>query len=219
MMAQDIKTATFDPGDGQLPYRLGVLLVVFNRRGEIFIGKSNKPTPDGLDWQLPQGGMKMLLTEGMLHRERASDAARREMREELGTGTQFDLVKIMRERVTYEFPDANPKYRGQMLIPVLVRCHNNAAGFDINRPEEGDGQPAFSAWKWAKPAEVLRNVTTAKTAAYMQVMEAFKFPINASTMSQNQRRDALAEGTPLMVRPNHAAQARQRLQKSTALYS
>lgn len=219
MMTQDSKTAIFDPGDGQLPYRLGVLLVVFNRRGEIFIGKSNKPTPDGLDWQLPQGGIKLLLTEGIQHRERASEAARREMREELGTGTHFDLVKIMRERVTYEFPDANPKYRGQMLIPVLVRCHNNDARFDIGRPEEGDGQPAFSAWKWAKPAEVLRNATTAKTAAYVQALEAFKFSMNASTMSQNQRRDALAEGTPSMVRPNHAALGRQRLQSSTTLFS
>lgn len=213
-MTDDIKTATFDPGDGGLPYRLGVLLVVFNRHGEIFAGKSHKEPADGKAWQLPQGGRKMVLTDGVPHYERTSKAARRELKEELGTATKLELIKMLPEPVVYDFPDANAKYRGQMLIPVLVRCHNNNAKFDIGRQEEGDAQPAFSAWKWLKPDSVLDNVTAVKAAIYQQVLTAFLPVIAADIMTQSQRRNAV---TLDMVRPHSAVKMRQKLNNTSSL--
>lgn len=177
------RTAVLPAADGGKPYRHGVLLVVCNRRGGIFIGKSTKRPADGKPWQLPQGGIKDFGT----HRERVGVAARRELAEELGPMARFRLLRILPEPVAYLFPDASPKYRGQKLSAVLLLCLSPDGRFDIGRIEEGDGQPAFSAWKWASPDEVMRLATAAKVDVYAQVMKAFAPAIAARTLTQRQR--------------------------------
>ncbi len=197
-MKEIFRTVTFDPKDGGLPYRRAVLMVVFNRQGKIFIGESTKIPADGKSWQMPQGGMKEYLQDGAWLSERASQAARRELKEELGSAAQFDLIRTLPERLIYNFPDNNPKYRGQVLTPILARCASPDGNFNIGNREEGDALPAFSDWKWADVREVLRGVTAVKYQLYEQVLESAAPIIAGATMTQRQRRDAGASG---MVRP------------------
>lgn len=201
-MDKNHRTATYDPKDGGLPYRLAVLMVVFNRQGEIFIGESNKIPSDGKPWQLPQGGIKEFLKGGIWQPERLSETTEREIKEELGVAVQITPVRILPERMTYSFNDDNPKYRGQTLAPVLLHCLSPNNKFDLSAREEGDAHPAFSDWKWARPSEVLDRVTAVKHAIYQQVLAAFTPTIAAHITTFNGENRTIP---PSAVRPSRGA--------------
>ena len=90
-----------------LPYRRGVGIALIDDRGRVFVG-SRIDTPDA--WQMPQGGI-----DG---RERARDAARRELLEEVGT-KKARIVAESRGWLAYDLPKRlqsqvwGGKYRGQ----------------------------------------------------------------------------------------------------------
>ncbi|MGB4102077.1 MAG: NUDIX domain-containing protein [Alphaproteobacteria bacterium] len=193
----------FALGDGGLPYRRAVIMVVFNQQGDIFVGKSTKIPPDGKTWQMPQGGVNEYFRKGVWHRERPVQAAHRELKEEIGATAQFVHVRTLPERYAFDFLDDKTKYRGQILTPVLLRCLSPDRNFDLSRHEDNRGAPAFSDWKWAKAEEVLRGVTAMQREIYAQVLTNVVPMIAAATMTQRQRCDAAGgetrPGTPLRL--------------------
>src|SRR3984957_3644835 len=98
---------TVDPST--LPYRQCVGLCLFNREGLVLCAE-RRDRPGA--WQMPQGGVQ----KG----EAAHVAALRELKEEIGTDNA-EILAMMPEKVSYEFPDwlqhkegvYRGKYRGQ----------------------------------------------------------------------------------------------------------
>lgn len=154
-----------------LPFRDGVGMVLFNRRGEIWQG-SRRPrwiAPEGEPiWQMPQGGL--------LGRELPIEAAMRELREETGANS-FAPVAQLDEWLSFELPDhllglaLKGRYRGQRLLWFAVRFHGTDDEFDLNSDA---GQPAeFSSWTWASPDIVLDGAVSWKRDMYRAVLSAF----------------------------------------------
>jgi putative (di)nucleoside polyphosphate hydrolase len=140
------------PSREQLPYRPCVGMMIFNAKGEIFVGKRIDQSIEA--WQMPQGG----IDEG----ETPKQAALREMREEVGT----DHVEFLREHpdwLPYELPDHllgvawEGRYRGQRLKWFAVRLAGPDSEIDVATPHQ-----EFSEWKWVGIDEALALVVPFK---------------------------------------------------------
>ena len=145
-----------------LPYRPNVCMLVYNRRGELWVGRRY-----GADtWQFPQGGVKkkLSLEENVLQ----------ELREELGVKRNL-LGRPERLKAThrYDFPRTPPhwegRYRGQSqtfwAVPFLGADHD----IDVLR----DSHPEFSAWKWCPPEKVLDVVEPLRREGYRAAVAEF----------------------------------------------
>lgn len=179
----ETRTAIFDPLDGKAPYRLGVLLVLFNASGQIFAGERNAPAHEVTSWQLPQGGIKQFLNNGRVTgQEKQSDAALRELREETGAGVKAAIIALAAKPCRLDFTTGgNDKYRGQILTPVLLRY--NGGKIDLSRPEEGDSQPAFRSYNWFDPNDFLNIAPGYKQPVYRQALANFSHIIGRITPS------------------------------------
>lgn len=169
----ETRTAIFDPMDGKAPYRLGVLLVLFNANGHIFAGERNALPHEATSWQLPQGGIKQYLNGGRVTgQERQSEAALRELREEAGVGVKAAIIAMAAKPCRLDFiQGGNDKYRGQILTPVLMRYQGGQ--IDLSRPEEGDSQPAFRNFSWFDPNDFLKISPAYKQPIYRQALANF----------------------------------------------
>ena len=76
-----------------LPLRLGVGIVLLNKKNEIFVGK-RIDNPSNF-WQMPQGGVDK--------NENFFQAAKRELAEETGIKS-VKLIKELDELLTYDLP-------------------------------------------------------------------------------------------------------------------
>lgn len=180
----ETRTAIFDPMDGKAPYRLGVLLVLFNASGYIFAGERNAEVHELITWQLPQGGIKQFLNGGRVTgQERPSEAAFRELREEAGNDVKASIIAMAAKPCRFDFfRGGNDKYRGQILTPVLMRYHGGR--IDLSRPEDGDNQPAFRNFSWFEPSDFLKISSADKQPIYQQALANFS--------------DILARATPFL---------------------
>ncbi|MES2984563.1 MAG: RNA pyrophosphohydrolase [Pseudomonadota bacterium] len=150
-------------GFAHLPYRLGVGMMVFNARGEVFVAKRIDMTSEA--WQMPQGG----IDDG----EHPRDAALRELREEIGT----DAATILHEApewFAYDLPDAlvpilwKGQYRGQKQRWFALRLDAEAV-IDI-----GTDHAEFSEYRWA-PIDTLPDlIVPFKRELYVALVAAFR---------------------------------------------
>jgi putative (di)nucleoside polyphosphate hydrolase len=147
-----------------LPYRPCVGMMVFNRAGEVFVGKRVDQTLEG--WQMPQGG----IDEG----EQPAEAALRELEEEIGTRN----VTILREHhdwLNYDLPPRlvgialKGKYRGQTQKWFALRFRGRDSDIDIATKHQ-----EFSAWKWLGLEELPRVIVPFKRDTYAKVIDAFR---------------------------------------------
>ena len=95
----------------------------------------------------------------------------RELGEELGRDVRATFMRVGQPVVLDFASEHNPKYRGQMLTPMLMRYMGGT--IDISRIEDGDTKPAFSAYAWRPAEEVLALATLAKQPVYAQVLDSF----------------------------------------------
>ncbi len=149
------------PTDGR--YRLGVGLMLLNRRREILVAQRIDFKSDA--WQMPQGG----IDKGETPRQ----AALRELKEEVGT----DRVEILAESrgwLSYDLPaDLAPllwkgRYRGQRQRWFALSFLGEDAEIDI-----ATEHPEFSTWKWAPAAQVPELIVPFKRDLYRQVLAEF----------------------------------------------
>ena len=149
-----------------LPYRRGVGIVLFDRRGMVFVA-TRIDTP-GDAWQMPQGG----IDDG----EKPRAAALRELWEE--TGITADLVEFVGKThgwVTYDLPPEllgkiwGGKYRGQKQKWFLYRYLGRDDQVNI-----ATDHPEFGAWRWIQADEMVASIVPFKRAVYEEVVRSFR---------------------------------------------
>jgi putative (di)nucleoside polyphosphate hydrolase len=143
-------------------YRRGVGIVLLNEQGQIFVAR-RRGIKDA--WQMPQGG----INDG----EHPEEAARRELREEIGTNC-VDLIADSDRWFRYEVPPElipkswNDRWRGQIQKWMVMMFRG--ADSDIDLATE---QPEFDAWQWVDPAQLPAIAVGFKRQLYADVIGEF----------------------------------------------
>ncbi|HKU54145.1 MAG TPA: RNA pyrophosphohydrolase [Rhizomicrobium sp.] len=147
-----------------LPYRPCVGIMLFNRDGEVFVGKRIDQTVEG--WQMPQGG----IDKGETPRQ----AALRELQEEVGTD-KAEIIAEMEDWVTYDLPKHlvgvafKGKYKGQRQKWFALRFTGQDSDIDLAAHE-----PEFSAFQWVSLEALPALIVPFKRDTYKAVIAAFQ---------------------------------------------
>ena len=155
-----------------LGYRPCAGIALFNRDGDVFVGKRRheRGAPlGGHEWQMPQGG----IDEG----EGAAAAARRELYEETNVATAT-LVAEAPAWLAYDLPATarsrfGGRYRGQTQKWFLFRFEGAESEIDIDAPAGGQHRPEFAAWRWERWEALPDLVVPFKREVYAQVVAWF----------------------------------------------
>ena len=151
-----------------LPYRANVGAVLFNRAGEVFVGRRAglSASQSAGVWQLPQGG----IDDG----EDPRAAVLRELAEEIGTSA----ATILDEHSTWLTYDLPPelvglafggRYRGQRQRWFALRFD----GHDADIRLDAHAEPEFDAWRWVTLAELPELAVSFKRIIYEVLATAF----------------------------------------------
>ena len=144
-----------------LPYRVGVGIIVLNKENKIFVAK-RIDNPKGF-WQMPQGGVD----EG----EDFLSAAYRELEEE----TSIKNVQLITEIdgiTTYELPNHllgkiwKGKFKGQKQKWFIARY----LGLD-NEINIKTKHPEFIDWKWIEPKKLPEVIVSFKKDLYYNLLK------------------------------------------------
>jgi len=146
-------------------YRLGVGIMLLNRDGFAFVGHRIR-MPAGLaKWQMPQGGIDA--------GETPRQAARRELREEIGSD-RAELLAESRGWFDHDVPDEiaevmmGGRYRGNRQKWFAVRFIGTDA--DINLATL---HPEFDDWAWVSPERLPELVVPFMRSLYLDVVAEF----------------------------------------------
>lgn len=145
-----------------LPYRPCVGIMLFNKSGEVFVGKRIDQTVEG--WQMPQGG----IDEGETPRQ----AALRELQEEVGTD-KAEIIAEMEEWITYDLPPHligvafHGKYKGQRQKWFALRFTGENGDINLTAHE-----PEFSAFQWVSLEKLPGLIVAFKRDTYRGVIAA-----------------------------------------------
>ena len=151
-----------------LPFRIGVGIIVLNKNNKVFVAK-RIDNPKSF-WQMPQGGVN----EG----ENFLTAAYRELEEE----TSIKNVKLIQEIdgiLTYELPDHllgivwKGKYKGQKQKWFLMQYLGDDSDINIKTDK-----PEFLEWKWIDLDMITTVVVNFKLHIYEELKEKIKKIIN-----------------------------------------
>jgi putative (di)nucleoside polyphosphate hydrolase len=159
-----------------MPYRDCAGIALFNRKGQVFIGRRKaKGDPDAsaqhdAPWQMPQGG----IDKG----EAPLDTARRELYEETSI-TSIELLAEAPDWVQYDLPDDllgvafKGKYRGQRQRWFAFLFTGNEGEINVLTPGGGNFHAEFEDWRWADLTETPDLIVPFKRGAYREIVAAF----------------------------------------------
>jgi putative (di)nucleoside polyphosphate hydrolase len=134
------------PNKKQMPYRKGVNVVVTDGKGNFLLEQKN--IYDENQWEVPGGGIK--------NNETPKETALRELEEELGTVTNFEVLGQSKIILRYDFPDDQIMdyyekkgvwIRGQEKLQLLAMFSGDKKNIQMNRDEIKD-------IKWIKHAQL-----------------------------------------------------------------
>ena len=151
-----------------LPYRVGVVIIVLNKENKIFVAK-RIDNPKGF-WQMPQGGVD----EG----EDFLSAAYRELEEETSI-KNVELITEIDEITTYELPNHllgkiwKGKFKGQKQKWFVMRYLGNDDEININTHK-----PEFLDWKWTDLNSITQIVVKFKLNVYKTLQQKIGKIIN-----------------------------------------
>ena len=147
-------------------YRPNVGVVLFDRRGRVWLGRRLK-TEGPYNWQFPQGGVD----EG----EDLYAAALRELHEETGV-TSVSLLGRTEDWLTYDFPQgwtgskALKGWKGQKQVWFAFRFEGKDGEIDLSLHTP----PEFESWRWAEIDEAAECVVPFKRETYEHVISTFR---------------------------------------------
>lgn len=145
------------------PFRPGVGIVLLNAHGEVFVGRRIDHERGG--WQMPQGGIEP--------DETPVEAARRELREEIGTDNA-EVIAESRGWIRYALPSHlvgqawSGRWRGQQQKWFAMRFLGSDSEINLET-----AHPEFSAWRWAPAAWVPEMIVGFKQQLYQAVLGGF----------------------------------------------
>lgn len=150
-------------------FRLGVGIILVNQERKVFVGRRIDTEPAA--WQMPQGGIEL--------GESASEAARRELAEEIGTD-KFVVLKESAAWYSYRLPPEvavriwQGQYVGQKQKWFLCKFTGQDADINISTHT-----PEFNAWKWIDYPQLPEVIVGFKKELYTRLIADFTSAINA----------------------------------------
>jgi len=146
-----------------LPLRPNVCMLVYNRKGQLFMGERINRRAH---WQFPQGGAepRYTLRENVI----------RELKEELGVPRRT-IGKITKLKATHEYDwkkvpaYAKNRWRGQAQTFWLVEF----IGKDTEIVLDSFEDPEFRRWRWASVAVVRKLANKRRLKGYEAALKEF----------------------------------------------
>ena len=148
----------------KLPLRIGVGVVLLNKKNSIFVGKRIDNAKNF--WQMPQGGVD--------NNENLFEAAKRELEEETSIKST-ELIKELDFWLEYDLPKNllgkiwQGKYRGQKQKWFIMKFTGNEDEINIKTQN-----PEFLEWKWINPLKLTDNVVHFKHDVYSKIKRELK---------------------------------------------
>ena len=143
----------------KLPLRIGVGIILLNRKNNIFVGKRIDNPANS--WQMPQGGVDK--NEDFLK------AAKRELEEETGVKS-IKLIKKLDGWYQYDLPKYllgkvwKGKYRGQKQKWFVMKFLGNPDEINVKTKN-----PEFLDWKWIDLAKLPDVAVHFKVPIYKKI--------------------------------------------------
>lgn len=160
--------------DSDLPYRLCVGIIVFNKQGRVWVGrrliyKGTSKVTDLGNWQFPQGGVA--------EDESLETAARRELYEETCI-KDLEPIAAYPTALFYDFPSElsdtpiAQKYRGQKQYWFAYLFTGDDSEISISDVPSGN-HPEFSEWRWESIEKTVDLIVEFKKDIYKKLVEFY----------------------------------------------
>lgn len=148
----------------KLPLRPNVCMLVYNARGQLFLGERLRNKGH---WQFPQGGAEPAysLRQNVL----------RELKEELGIPRRT-IGSIRKLKATHKYdwekvPSyAKGKWRGQSQTFWMVEYRGKRSEIDLDAHKE----PEFRRWRWASVSMVRKLAQPRRLVGYEAALKEFQ---------------------------------------------
>lgn len=151
------------PKTKKTDYRPAVGLVIFNEKGEVFLGRRRAQRGFWV-WQFPQGGIDA--------GESPKQAAYRELYEETGIEkSQVSLLGKTEGWLYYDLPKAARKrWRGQRQKWFAMRFTGKSKHIDLTIEQP----PEFSTYAWGRLDDAAHLIVPFKRKVYKHIAREFK---------------------------------------------